>query len=101
MSAENALGRQFTMMRPSQLVAHAGDRSDKMSQAKVNVIADSIGRRGYRASMHNDADSHIHLQHTDGYPYTQLTEGNHRVHAMVKAGYDKPVPVRVSDTRTK
>lgn len=103
MSATAALGKQFAMMRPSELLPFAADRSDKMAQAKVNVIADSIKRRGYRASQHDNphrnTDSHIHLFHTDRYPGSELVEGNHRVRAMNQAGYDKPVRVRITDER--
>lgn len=80
------------MMRPSELLKHARDRSDKFGQSKVNHLADSISRRGYRASMHNER-SDIRLEHMRF--HSELTEGNHRIHAMAKIGYDKPVRVRV------
>ena len=103
MPAGDALERQFVKMRPSELLPYAADRSDKMAQAKVNVIADSISRRGYRGSLHS-ADGYgqkspIQVVHTDHYPYTQVTEGNHRVAAMNQIGYDKPVKVLVTDHR--
>lgn len=97
-------GKQFVKMKPSALLPYALDRSDKYAQANVNVLADSINRRGYRASQHDNphrnSDSHIHLWLTDSYPHAELINGNHRVHAMNQAGYDKAVPVRVTDERT-
>jgi len=93
MSASEALGQQFAMMRPSELLPYAGDRTDRMAQAKVNVIADSIQQHGYRASKMRGNKAPITLDGSDRRP--ALTEGNHRVHAMIKIGYDRPVKVRL------
>jgi hypothetical protein len=97
MPATDALNeKQFVMMKPSELLPYARDRSDTMAQPKVDALADSISRRGYRASMHDGKSSEIQLDHhSHQYPRTQLAEGNHRVAAMTKIGYDKPVRVRV------
>lgn len=98
MNPEN-IGQQFVMMRPSALLPFAGDRSDKMAQAKVNALADSIKQHGYRADKMRGNKAPITLEHHDHYPGATLTEGNHRVHALTKIGYDRPVKVRVSDFR--
>lgn len=81
------------MMRPSELLPFAQDRSDKMAQAKINYLADSISQHGYRARQMRGNRAPITLDHSG--PRSALTEGNHRVHAMVRIGYDRPVPVEV------
>ena len=88
-------GEQYAMMRPSDLLRYASDRSDKMAQAKVNVIAKSIKQHGYRASRMKGNKAPIALDYTPRWG-PNLTEGNHRIHAMTKIGYDRPVKVHVS-----
>lgn len=92
-ASEHLNGEQFTTMRPSELLSYARDRSDKMAQAKVNVLAESIGQHGYRASKMRGNRAPITLDQTGRRP--ELTEGNHRIHAMNRIGYDRPVRVRV------
>lgn len=88
-------GRTMAMMRPSELVQHAdGVLGDDERDA---TLAESIARRGYRAKglpLHE----HIHLVHHDA--GANLANGNHRVRGLYSAGYDKPVPVLVSDRRS-
>jgi hypothetical protein len=93
MTASDALGGQFVTMRPSELMPYARDRSDKMAQAKIRVLADSIGTHGYRASKMRGNKAPITLDSSGRRP--ELTEGNHRVHAMNRIGYNRPVKVRV------
>ena len=93
-------GRRMEWMRPSELQPHADTDiyKDGGQDDHVDRLATSIARRGYRKSDLGIRD-HIHLYQGDD--VTALVQGNHRVHAMTKIGYDKPVPVVVSDRRTK
>lgn len=84
---------QFTMMRPSELLPYARDRSDKFGRVKVQGLAASIQKNGYRARLAKGNKAPITLDHTG--PWPELTEGNHRVHAMNSIGYDRPVRVKV------
>ena len=93
MSAEEHLGQQFVRMRPSELLQYAGDRSDRMAQAKISVLAESISQHGYRSNRARGNRAPITLEHRAH--RSDLTEGNHRVHAMARIGYDRPVRVRV------
>lgn len=93
-------------MRPAELLPLAADRlSDPRQREHVEDIAESIKRRGYLAGKHDShssrpkQSSHIHVVHTDDSSWVE--NGNHRVHALGLAGYSKPVPVRVTDLRTK
>ena len=93
----------YVMMRPSELAKYAEDRtSDPYQERHVAELAQRISRQGYRAKQHqhwrNDLDSSIHLVHLDD-GTSFLNNGNHRVVAMNRIGYDKRVPVRVSDFR--
>jgi ParB-like chromosome segregation protein Spo0J len=97
-------GSSFTKMKPSELLPLAGDRtSDPNQRAHVEEIAASIKRSGYQAKKHDAFEpklsTHIHVVHTDEESY--VWNGNHRVAALGLAGYTKPVPVRVSDFRSK
>lgn len=95
--SHRALGQQFAMMRPSELLPHAEPRDGEYERHNVREIADSIKEWGYDSESH-DAHTHIHLAHLeDGTKW--LANGNHRVHAMSEIGYDKPVKVRLSDYR--
>lgn len=93
------------MMRPSELLPFAADRTNPYDQQHVSRLAEKISRQGYRGGQHDshvtrpDQSSHIHVTHTDEGSF--LMNGNHRVHAMNQIGYDKKVPVRVTDLRTK
>lgn len=93
MSASEALGEQFAMMRPSELIKHS--HQTHMYEAKIGVIADSISQHGYRAARAQGNKAPITLDHTARMGGPTLTEGNHRVHAMGRIGYDRPVKVRV------
>lgn len=102
------MGQQFggalQKMRPSELLPYAEDRTtDPVMRQHVESLAEKIGRQGYRGKQHDaykpQQSSHIHLAHTDSGSF--VMNGNHRVAAMALAGYDKPVPVRVTDLRTK
>lgn len=89
-------GRQFEMMRPSELLPYAADRSGKMAQAKIAGLAESISQHGYRARKMRGNRAPITLDHNAGaWGSPALTEGNHRIHAMNRIGYDRPVRVRV------
>lgn len=99
--SQRALGPQFTRMRASELAQYAEDRtSDPDQKRNVDEIASSITKRGYRASQHDyvpgafGRTTHIHLV-TDSQGGF-LMNGNHRVAAMLQAGYDKPVPVKLT-----
>lgn len=93
MASEEHVGKQFVTMRPSELLPYARDRSDKMAQAKIAVLAESISHHGYRASKMRGNRAPITLDQTGRRP--ELTEGSHRVHAMTRIGYDRPVRVQV------
>lgn len=105
MAASDALGPQWVMMHPRELLRHAEDRSEPSQARNVDELAGRISRQGYRSRTldgpYGKAGEHIHLGFTDAAPEGFLVNGNHRVHALNKIGYDKPVKVRVSDKRTK
>ena len=90
-------GRTMQWMRPSELLPYADDRTEW--QDHVDDLAGRISRQGYRGKALGLRE-HIHLVHqSDG--LSALANGNHRVRAMTQMGYDKPVPVLVSDRRPK
>lgn len=99
----NQFGQKVVMMRPSELAAYAEDRTSDLHQKRhVEDLAAKISRQGYRGKQHDHPvlarSNHIHLVHTNDESF--LNNGNHRVAAMTQIGYDKPVPVRLSDFRT-
>jgi ParB-like chromosome segregation protein Spo0J len=98
MTALNALGKQFTVMRPSELLPYAKDRSEPSEQRNIDRIANSIREHGYDEDRHDNPhraiDTHINLFLHDG--GAELVNGNHRVHAMNQIGYDQPVKVRLA-----
>lgn len=93
MSQDALSPKQFAMMRPSELLKHS--HQTHMYEAKTAVLADSISQHGYRAAKAQGNKEPITLDHSARAGGPTLTEGNHRVHAMNRIGYDRPVRVRL------
>jgi hypothetical protein len=91
-ASEHLSPQQFVMMRPSELRPYAGRRDDKSSQAIIRHLAESITEHGYDPTKAQGNKAPITLGRSGMVEH--LTEGNHRVHAMTRMGYDEPVPVR-------
>lgn len=100
-------------MHPSELLPHAEHypADNPGAQNIVDGLAASISRIGYKPAKYSGAaadpnlstkdkpSSPIRLVHEDWGSY--LRDGNHRVHALNRAGYDKKVPVSVLDRRRR
>jgi hypothetical protein len=98
-------GAVLQHLAPSELAKYAEPRDrDPAERKHVDQIAESIKRQGYRVRQHDshpsrpDLSSHIRLYHTDEGSF--LSNGNHRVAALVRSGYSKKVPVMVKDLRS-